>query len=152
MSQPPLQQEVSSRGRTPSGARTVPLYTLLLPIAALILVLIIRAQMPDGRLHMWVLDVGQGDAIMIRTPGGHTALIDGGPGATPLLTALGRNLPFWQHQIDLVILTHPHDDHLLGFVELAGRYSIGQVVQTPFTSTLGNDARTYWLRSLQGRN
>jgi competence protein ComEC len=125
---------------------------LLIPVAALILVLVVRAQLPDGRLHVWVLDVGQGDAIMIRTPSGHTALVDGGPGATPLLTSLGRNLPFWQHHIDLVVLTHPHDDHLLGLVELADRYSIGQVVQTVFTSTFGNDARAYWLRALQVRN
>jgi competence protein ComEC len=109
--------------------------------------IIIASQKPDGRLHVWVLDVGQGDAILVRTPGGHTALVDGGPGATPVLNAVGRYLPMWQRDLDLVVLTHPQQDHLMGLVELLARYQVGQVVQTEFTATVGVQAQ--WLKLLQ---
>ena len=142
--------------RQDTTRRTVPLYTILLPVIALIAAIVIGGQMGDGRLHMWVLDVGQGDGILVRTPGGHTALVDGGPGATPLLNGVGRNLPFWQRHVDLVVLTHPHDDHMAGLVELAGRYNIGQVAQTVFTTTaagapVGGGAMAEWLYALKER-
>src|SRR5207244_13210032 len=70
------------------------------------------AQRPDGRLHLYVLDVGQGDALLLTTPGGHTILVDGGPDPARISGQLGRHLPFWQHTLDLIVLTHPHEDHL----------------------------------------
>jgi beta-lactamase superfamily II metal-dependent hydrolase len=54
------------------GRANVPLWSIFVPmIAALALVLVI-SQRNDGRLHMWVLDVGQGDAILLVTPRGHS--------------------------------------------------------------------------------
>lgn len=128
---------------------TVPAWSLVLPVLVGLLLFTFMLQRPDGRLHLWVLDVGQGDAILLRTPNGRTALIDGGPGATPLLNGLGRNLPFWQRNLDLVVLTHPHADHLMGLVELSERSSLSQMVQPPFTATLG--LKGAWLRLLQER-
>ncbi|MBF8267135.1 MAG: Lactamase protein [Dehalococcoidia bacterium] len=52
---------------------------------------------PDGRLHVTFLDVGQGDAALIVTPGGRQVLIDGGPDSRRLLTLLGERIPFWDH-------------------------------------------------------
>ncbi|HKP53075.1 MAG TPA: MBL fold metallo-hydrolase [Chloroflexia bacterium] len=126
---------------------TVPAWTLLIPALALALILALAGQVHDGRLHLWVFDVGQGDAIMLKTPRGHTALIDGGPGATPLLNSVGSHLPFWQHDLDLLVLTHPHQDHLMGFAELVERYQVERVVQTVFTATSGVQAE--WLRELK---
>jgi competence protein ComEC len=127
----------------------VPAWSLLVPVFAALVLAVIASQKPDGRLHVWVLDVGQGDAILIRTPGGHTALIDGGPGATPLLNGVGRHLPFWQHNLDLVVLTHPHQDHMMGLIDLLARYQVGLVVQTEFTATAGVQAE--WLRLISTR-
>ncbi len=131
------------------ASATVPLWSLLLPPAALLLLLLVASQRPDGRLHLWVLDVGQGDAILLRTPRGNTALIDGGPGATPLLNGVGKELPFWQRNLNLVVLTHPHDDHLTGLVDLLGRYRVDEVVQTAFTPTTRTQEE--WLRTLKDR-
>jgi competence protein ComEC len=57
-----------------------------------------------------VLDVGQGDAILIRSPEGKTALIDAGPSKDIVLTL--RNLGV--RSIDLVLVTHHHADHYGG--------------------------------------
>ncbi len=130
--------------------RTAPLWSLFLPLIATLLLLMIASQEPDGRLHVWVLDVGQGDSIFLKTPAGHTALIDGGPGATPVLNGVGTHVPFWQHDIDLLVLTHPHQDHLMAFPDILARYHIDEVVQTEFTATSGVQAE--WLRMVRGRS
>ncbi len=74
-------------------------------------------------------DVGQGDAIFIEVPNGNQILIDGGPNER-ILTKLGRVLPFWDRSIDMLILTHPHADHLDGLVEVLKRYDVGMVVES----------------------
>ncbi len=96
-------------------------------LAAIALWSAVAAQ-PDGRLHVAFLDVGQGNAILITTPRGHQVLIDGGPEPALLLRQLGRHIPFWDHWLDLVILTHPHADHLTGLIPLPQRYEIGAVL------------------------
>jgi competence protein ComEC len=125
----------------------VPLWSLLVPFVVALLLLLVASQQPDGRLHLWVLDVGQGDSILLKTARGHVALIDGGPGATPLLNGVGGHIPVWQRNLDLLLLTHPHQDHMMGFVELLGRYGVSQVVETEFTATAGVQAE--WLRAVK---
>ncbi|HLC44439.1 MAG TPA: MBL fold metallo-hydrolase, partial [Patescibacteria group bacterium] len=66
---------------------------------------------PDGKLHVTVYDVGQGDAIFLRTPTGVRVLVDGGPDQE-VLKKVGEELPFFDRRIDLVVLTHPHADHI----------------------------------------
>lgn len=84
--------------------------------------------LPDGRLHVAVLDVGQGDAILITTPDGRQILIDGGPTPTDLTWRLGQEMPFWDHSLDVVINTHPDADHLAGLPPLLDRYRVGQIL------------------------
>ena len=114
---------------------TLPQWVLLLPLVALALFIGVSLQKPDGALRLWVLDVGQGDALLLQTPAGHTALIDGGPSATTLNTAIGKHVPFWQNSLDLVVLTSPKEDSITGLVDLLGRRKVEQIVQTAFTST-----------------
>jgi competence protein ComEC len=84
--------------------------------------------LPDGRLHVAFLDVGQGDAILITTPDGRQILIDGGPSPTDLSWRLGQEMPFWDRSLDVVINTHPDSDHLGGLVSLPERFQVGQVI------------------------
>jgi competence protein ComEC len=70
---------------------------------------IAAAQQP---LTVKVLDVGQGDAILIEN-GGSRVLIDGGP-TERRLGALLDSLQLNDSTFDVVVLTHPHADHLVG--------------------------------------
>lgn len=74
-------------------------------------------------------DVGQGDAIFIETPKHKQILVDGGPDLT-ILEKLGREMPFWDRYIDLIVLSHPEADHLTGLIEVAKRYKIGGILTT----------------------
>ncbi len=87
---------------------------------------------PDGRLHVAFLDVGQGDAIFVVTPGGRQVLIDGGADPRRLLTHLGERVPFWDDTLDLMVLTHPHEDHVAGLVGALDRYDVGLVLERSF--------------------
>lgn len=108
----------------------VSLKRLLLGLSlVMILVWIGVFSLPDGRLHVCFLDVGQGDAILIQTPDGKTILLDGGPSPAALMSELGRRLPFWDRSVDLLILSHPDDDHITGLLPVLERYDVGQVME-----------------------
>lgn len=77
-------------------------------------------------LEVDFLDVGQGDSILIKSPYGQAILIDGGPDNS-VLRCLGENLPFYRRWIDIVILSHYHDDHAIGLAEITKRYKIGKI-------------------------
>lgn len=77
--------------------------------------------------RLLMINVGQGDSILIVTPHGETILIDGGPN-TGVLRGLGRILPMWLRHIDLVVLTHAHDDHLIGLIEVLSRYDVDRIL------------------------
>jgi competence protein ComEC len=98
--------------------------------------------------------VGQGDAIFIQTPGGRQIVIDGGPDPERICLALGEKLPFWDRSIDLLILTHPHLDHLTGLVEVLHRYKIGEVMQpevvyrSPVYTEWGREMKTKGIKPI----
>jgi competence protein ComEC len=97
-------------------------------IAVVALLWLAVASLPDGRLHVYALDVGQGDAILLRTARGQVVLIDGGPDPVLLASRLGETLPFWEREIDVVLVTHDDTDHIGGLAPIASRYRIGQVL------------------------
>ena len=63
------------------------------------------------------LDIGQGDSIFIETPSMRHILIDGGPDSK-VLSKLSKELPFWERNLDAIILTHPDADHLNGLISV----------------------------------
>lgn len=80
-------------------------------------------------LEVDFFDVGQGDAIFIETPKGQQILIDGGPDSK-ILEKLGKEIPFWDRDIDLIILSHPEADHLLGLLEVLEKYKVENILWT----------------------
>jgi competence protein ComEC len=102
-----------------------------MPIGGLLVVVLLAvtaANRPDGLLHVTALDIGQGDAVLIETPTGRTLLVDGGPDPELTLRRLGANLPFFARRIDVLLLTHPHQDHVAGLVEVLDRFRVNLVL------------------------
>jgi len=116
--------------------------------ASLILVVLLR-QLPDDRFHVYFLDIGQGDSILIKTPQNHQILIDGGPENT-VVEELSEVIPYFDKSIDLMVLTHPHEDHLAGLVEVLERYEVENVLFTGVQYKSG----TYFefLKRIEGLN
>ncbi len=77
-------------------------------------------------LTMKVLDIGQGDSIYLRLPSKEDILIDGGPDDR-VLTQLGQAMPFGDHQIELVIISHNHADHIGGLLAVLQRYQVKEI-------------------------
>lgn len=90
--------------------------------------------------------VGQGDAIFIETRQGHQILIDGGPDSS-VLEKLGKEMPFGDNTLDLIILTHPEKDHLYGLIETLKRYQVENILWTGIT----RDTQDYkaWLKGIE---
>jgi len=80
-------------------------------------------------LEINFFDVGQGDAIFIVSPKRQQILIDGGPDST-ILEKLAIEMPFWDNTLDLIILSHPEADHLVGLIEVLKRYKVENIFWT----------------------
>ncbi len=80
-------------------------------------------------LALSFFDVGQGDAIFITAPNGNQILVDGGP-SDRIVARIGRELPFWDRSIEVVLVTHPHADHLAGALEVLRRYDVGVIIES----------------------
>ena len=93
-----------------------------------------QAQSHPNTLKLWFFDIGQGDAVLIDTPDNHQILIDGGP-TSSILSRLTRALPLTDKEIDLVILTHNHADHLNGLIEVLRHYKVNKVWISGATNT-----------------
>ncbi len=81
-------------------------------------------------LRVTMLDVGQGDAILIQTPSGVDILVDGGPGRA-VLRGLGEELSWRDRSIEMVVLTHPQSDHLFGLLDVLDRYDVQRIIAGP---------------------
>lgn len=90
------------------------------------------ANQRDGLLKVYFFDVSQGDAIFIESPSGYQLLIDGGPD-NKILSKLGEVMPFWDKDIDMVIATHPHADHIVGLIDVFNRYEVENIIEAKET-------------------
>jgi competence protein ComEC len=83
---------------------------------------------PDGKLRVTFLNVGHGEAIFIQTPQGRQVLVDGGAYATVLYEQLGRQMPFWDRHLDLVIATQPDPAHTAALPGIFRRYRVDRLL------------------------
>jgi competence protein ComEC len=100
-------------------------------------------------LEVIFLDVGQGDAFLIKTPFGQNILIDGGPDRS-VLESLSKYLPLWDREIDLMILTHPHDDHIAGLIEVEKFFDVDRALYTAVN--YDSDNYNAWKEKLLEKN
>lgn len=77
----------------------------------------------NNNLEIYILNIGQGDAILIKTPLNNYILIDGGKDKS-VLGELSELFPYWAKSIDVVIATHPDLDHIGGIYEVSKNYDI----------------------------
>ena len=93
-----------------------------LVLAAAAVWLAVLGRPSQDELHLVVCDVGQGDAILIFK-GDTQIIVDGGPGKR-ILECLSKYIPYYDREIELVVLTHPQSDHYSGLIEVFKDYSV----------------------------
>ena len=156
---------VSSRGvrRAVAGLRRRPrwrpsgwagLAVSTAPVAVIVVLLLIGqfdSARPDGLLHVYVLDVGQGDAILVVTPGGRQMLVDGGPDPKTTLTAVAALMPPGDRSLDIVAATHLDSDHVGGLLGVLDRYRVGTVLHGG-TDQRGSTLYPQWSAVLGNRD
>jgi competence protein ComEC len=81
---------------------------------------------PPPSLTVTFLDVGQGDAAVVRTPEGATLLIDAGPDPHLVATKLAA---LGVRRLDLAIASHSHADHVTGFPAVLARFPVGTFLE-----------------------
>ncbi len=125
---PPAAEEGGTRaGRGPSrvvAPLAAGMLAALLPLAALSA----GKRGQAGVFEVRFMDMGQGDAALLRSPGGRTVLIDGGPDGRLLAQRLGEALPPRERSIDMVIATHSDADHVRGLTEVLRRFQVGELL------------------------
>lgn len=104
---------------------------------------------PSDDLEVDFLDIGQGDAMLIKAPEGQNILIDGGPDSK-IIDCLSDELPWWDRTIDLMILTHPHDDHVSGLIEVLKRYEVKKIAYTGVPHN--SPSFLEWLKTIKEKN
>lgn len=106
------------------------IYFILIFLAILLIILtgiIFLAQ--KNNLQVIFLNVGQGDAILVLQ-GSKQILIDGGKDGKLLLEKLGKYIPFWDRNIEIVVATHPDQDHIGGLIDVLKTYRVDSVLKT----------------------
>lgn len=98
---------------------------------------------PDGRLHLTVLDVGRGDAMLVQTPQGRYILVDGGSSAVKLSDALGRRLPLFHRRLDWLVVAAPGAEQIGALPQALERFPPAQALWA------GDDTPNRLARQLQ---
>lgn len=84
---------------------------------------------PSDIMKVYFLDIGQGDAILVVAPNGNKILIDGGPDSS-VLRELGKVMGFFDRRIDIVLATHPDQDHIGGLPLVIDQYKVGNFIDS----------------------
>jgi competence protein ComEC len=91
----------------------------------LVLIAAVYFSRPDGKLHVWFLDVGHSNAVLLQTPRGAQILVDGGRFPSRLLTSIGDRLPFTDRTLEVLFITQPDDFEISALPAVLARYEVG---------------------------
>jgi competence protein ComEC len=103
------------------------IFSILFCVAIFLVTNIFRVPKGDVLLVSF-LNVGQGDTMLIQKDD-FQILIDGGPDDS-VLSKISEEMPLMDRKIELIVLTHPHADHLIGINQILERYEVGEIVGT----------------------
>ncbi len=105
-----------------------PILYLIMAIAAAVVLLVIAGCQSQAPATVTFFDVGQGDALLIQQ-GENQILIDGGPSRV-IVDKLGETMPYYDRDLEVVILTHADSDHFAGLIDVFERYQVKTFVWT----------------------
>ena len=125
-------------------AKTKITATLAVIFAGLGLLLIFSFQ-NFGKFRLIACDVGQGDGMLLVSPGGKQVVVDGGPG-TKIVDCLSENMPFWDRTVELVVVTHAQKDHMEGLLEVLSRYKVKMIAETKVNN--GSELYRAWEKAV----
>lgn len=108
--------------------RAVTTATALTGFATILLISAAFISRPDNALHVWLLDAGHSNAVLVQTPGGAQVLVDGGRFPSRLLTALGDRMSFNDREIEVLVLTQPDENEFAALPAVLDRYATGVVL------------------------
>jgi competence protein ComEC len=91
----------------------------------------------QGGPEMTFFDVGQGDAILIQQDN-FQVLVDGGPDDS-IIYHLAKKMPRRDKTIEIVVLTHPHEDHIRGLMNVLDEFNVEKV----FVNKIEYENRSY---------
>ncbi|HLX34009.1 MAG TPA: ComEC/Rec2 family competence protein [Candidatus Limnocylindrales bacterium] len=146
---PTSERRIAPGRRPPRVTRRARVASAALAGAVLALGLAV-ADRPSGHVSVTVLDVGQGDGILVESGTGLRLLVDGGPDPSGLVRTLDERLPPWDHRIDILVLTHPHEDHVAGLALLLERYRVGRVFEPGMIGP--GPGYAAWIAAFSGRS
>lgn len=109
--------------------------TIVLCAVAVLFIWVPLLTHSQGVLTVSFLDIGQGDSTFIESPTGTQVLIDGGRSDRAVLRGLGEVMPWSDRSIDVMIATHPDQDHIGGLLDVLERFQVDYVIQS---SVLGD--------------
>ncbi len=90
----------------------------------------------NRHLEIYMLDVGQGDSFLIRTPEGKYGLVDGGRGSA-VAEQLAQVMPFGTRDLEFILATHPDADHIEGLLPVLDSYKVKQILWGKSSSDSG---------------
>ncbi|MGD8603997.1 MAG: ComEC/Rec2 family competence protein, partial [Anaerolineales bacterium] len=85
------------------------------------------ARQPDGSLHLTILNIGEGEAVLIQPPEGGAILINGGSSPMGLSNALGERLPLLQRRLSWVVVDGTRYDQIAGLADTIERFPPEQI-------------------------
>lgn len=101
---------------------------ILMSLASLYFIFLYYSEKNQEKLLVSFIDCGQADCIFIKTPQGQQIIIDFGDNKG--LKDLSQKIPWWRKTIDLMIITHPHDDHIAGMANIIKKYQVNNIMYT----------------------
>ena len=103
----------------------------------------------DNFFKVVFFDVGQGDGIFIETPDKRQIVIDVGPDYNLMAEKISQVVPFWDKELDVVILTHSDSDHMNGLLGVLEKYKVKNVLWTGIEKEENEERMENWKSMLE---